>query len=130
VARDNYLILFGDEAPNFEKAYTLSDLLPGYRLLGLTGWDNFIIEDGDGARFSVPTVPVLRRCLSSFALGSAPENLTPDNRFHGRIKWYITPVAFGGDPSQGDNVTWVSLDQHAQLVRFWNRKYRALARDT
>jgi len=126
---DDYLILFGGEAPKFEKAYALSDLLPGYRLLGLKGWDDFIIEDGDGARFTVPTVPVLRRHLSSFPLGSGREDLTPDSRFHGKIKWHITPVAFGGDPSQGDNLTWVTLDQHAQLVRFWNQKYRALARD-
>ena len=39
------------------------------------------------------------------------------------IKWYITPVVFGGDPSLADNVTWVALDQHAQLVKFWNGKY-------
>jgi hypothetical protein len=126
---DDYLILFGDEAPKFEKAYALSDLLPAYRLLGLKAWDDFIVEDRDGARFTVPTVPVLSRHLSPFDLGSGEEDLTPDNRFRGKIKWYITPVAFGGDPSQGDNVTWVTLGQHAQLVRFWNQKYRALARD-
>jgi hypothetical protein len=47
-----------------------------------------------------------------------------DSRFTGRIKWYIKPVVFGGDPNPGENVTWVTHEQHAELVAWWNRKYR------
>jgi hypothetical protein len=34
---------------------------------------------------------------------------------------------FGGDPTLGDNVTWVTLTQHTELVQWWNQKYRELA---
>ena len=50
----------------------------------------------------------------------------PDERVRGKIKWYIKPLLFGGEPGMSDNVKWVELDQHAQLVRFWNQKYREI----
>jgi hypothetical protein len=48
----------------------------------------------------------------------------PDAKVRGRIKWYIKPIVFGGDPNLGDNVTWITLRQHFELVTWWNRKYR------
>lgn len=125
---DDYLILFEEDAPAVEKTYALASYLPDHRLLGLKGWDEFIVEGEDGARFTVPTVPVLPQYLREFSLGSVGGKLTPDHQMRGKIKWYITPVVFGGDPKLGDNLTWVTLDQHAQLVRFWNEKYRELTR--
>jgi hypothetical protein len=52
--------------------------------------------------------------------------LERDDRFAGKIKWYVTPLVFGGDPKIGDNLVWVSHEEHAQLVRWWNEQYRAL----
>jgi len=52
--------------------------------------------------------------------------LNPDARFSGKIKWYVKPIVFGGDAGVGENLVWVSHEEHAQLVKFWNDKYRTL----
>ena len=121
---DDYLVLFEDRAPTLEQAYGLFGALSGHRLVGLRGWDDFIVEDGAGAYFTVPTVPLSARYLKPFALSKNQLKLKPDDRLTDRIKWYTTPIVFGGDPNLGANVTWVTLDQHAQLVKWWNQKYQ------
>ena len=122
---DDYIVLFDDGASALQTAYGITSALPGFRLLGLRSWDDFIVEDSAGARFVVPTVPLGLDNLRSFSLAEQPK-LEPDERLRGRIKWYVTPIVFGGDPNIGDNVTWVTLEQHTKLVTWWNEKYREL----
>jgi hypothetical protein len=55
------------------------------------------------------------------------EKLERDDRFIGKIKWYMQPIIFGGDPNAGSNMTWVDLPNHQKLVRWWNDKYRELS---
>jgi hypothetical protein len=43
----------------------------------------------------------------------ATVNLERDDRFAGKIKWYVKSVIFGGDPQIGDNLMWVSHEEHA-----------------
>ena len=62
--------------------------------------------------------------LAPFKFLDATTALTPDPRLTGRIKWYVTPIVFGGDAAIGPNVIRVPLAEHAQLVRFWNEAYR------
>jgi len=124
---DDYLILFDEaEVAAASDRYAISQLLPGYQVLGLRGWDDFILRDSAGQTYSVPTVPTDPKYLSPFSLPEVGASLSPDPRFHGRIKWYVMPTVFGGDPRVGKNLSWVSHEQHAQLVRWWNDKYRAL----
>src|SRR5919197_1707740 len=118
----DYLVLFEDGASALEQAYGLADSLPGYHLVGLRGWDDFIVEDATGARFTVPTVPLLPRYLKPFSAAGDQGTLSPDDRVRGRIKWYTKPIIFGGDPKLSDNVIWVTLDEHTQLVKWWNAK--------
>ena len=125
---DDYLILFEDESRHFEQAYGLAESLPGFRLVGLRGWDDFLLEDPGGGYLTVPTVPVLERLLKRFSMPVHPAELVPDARFAGRIKWYTKPIAFGGDPNPGENLTWVGLRDHTQLVRWWNAQYQAAPR--
>src|SRR5207249_11054989 len=91
------------------------------------GWDDFIIEDSSGARFTVPTVPLLPRYLKPFPNSITQLKPASDEAVEGRIKRYITPLVFGGDPQRRDNVKWVTLDEHVQLVRWWNGKYREVS---
>jgi hypothetical protein len=124
---DNYLILFEAEELQTQSAkYSFSDLLPGYTLLGLRGWDEFIVDDNAGHIFTVPTVPVSTTHLARFKLPCSDEAWTADERFAGKIKWYLKPLVFGGDPSSHQNQAWISHDQHAQLVRYWNNMYRSM----
>jgi len=121
---DDYLVLFEEKAAALDQAYGFGAALPGYRLVGLRSWDDFIVEDSSGARFTVPTVPLLKEQLAPFPGPKSPSSPEPDAKVRGRIKWYITPIVFGGDPKLGDNVTWITLEQHTQLVTWWNKKYR------
>ena len=112
-------------ASRFDSASLMSALLPGYRIFGLRGWDDFVVQDAANRSYSIPTVPLDLQCLSPFSI---PPNvmLRKDERFEGKIKWYINPIVFGGDPKAEDNITWVSHEQHAQLVRWWNNLYRSV----
>ncbi len=89
---DDYLVLFEQKAPSLERAYGLSEALPGYHLVGLRGWDDFIVEDSRGARFTVPTVPLLSRHLRPFPTSILQLKAASDEAVAGRIRWYITPV--------------------------------------
>ena len=54
---EEYIVLFEEKAPELERAYGLADFLPGYKLLGLRGGEDFIVEDNNGSLFTFPTVP-------------------------------------------------------------------------
>ena len=125
---DDYLILFEDEheAEAAAGRYALASALTGFRLIGLRGWDDFLVVDENGGVFSVPTVPLDKKDLAPFQMPAGAISLQPDDRFTEKIKWYVKPVVFGGDPHMGDNLTWVSHEEHAQLVQWWNKMYRDL----
>jgi len=36
------------------------------------------------------------------------------------------PILFGGNPTDRQNITFISRLQHAELVTFWNRKLREM----
>src|ERR1035437_5392806 len=122
---EDYLVLFSEEESHDKtQQYKLSEYLPGFRVVGLKGWDDFIVVGPDGKLFSVPTVPITRQYLQPYSLPS-PLALSADERLQNKIKWYTKPIVFGGDPNVGENLTWVSHNQHAELVNWWNEQYRA-----
>ncbi|HKF23712.1 MAG TPA: hypothetical protein VKE93_19205 [Candidatus Angelobacter sp.] len=121
-----YLILFAEsEVANASERYAISECIPGCQVLGFRGWDDFIVRDSLGNVHSVPTVPLDTKYLSPLSLPSELD-LAPDPRFGGKIKWYVKPLVFGGDANHADNLIWVSHDEHAQLVRWWNDLYRSV----
>jgi hypothetical protein len=124
---DDYLILFNEsEASSAAERYEISQLLPGYKVIGLRGWDDFILEDSNGETYSVPTVPAIPTYLEAYGLPPAGSVLAPDDRFQNKIKWYVKPLVFGGDPKTGENAIWVTHDEHAQFVKWWNGLYRSM----
>ena len=124
---DDYLILFDEsESLSASEHYEITQFLPGYRVIGLRGWDDFILRDSNGATYTVPTLPSITAYLEPYGLPSAGSTLTPDDRFQNKIKWYIKPIVFGGDPRADDNITWLSHEQHAELVRWWGDLYRSV----
>lgn len=124
---EDYLILFdAGELEAVAESYAFPSLLPGFKLLGLRSWDDFIVDDGAGNLFTVPTIPVQSEYLAPFQLPGVDRVWTVDERFSGRIKWYVKPLIFGGEPSLHENQTWITPEQHAQLVRYWNDMYRSM----
>ena len=124
----DYLNLFdeSDEASSLADRYAIATFLPDFALVGLTGWDDFILRDASGRLCTVPTVPLVREDLRALAYDIDTSKLQPDPRFTDRIKWYIQPIVFGGDPSSQQNMTWLTLDQHTEIVKWWNNRYREL----
>jgi hypothetical protein len=121
---DDYLVLFSDDEAESESGrYGIRALLPGYRLVGLHSWDDFIVQDESGTTFSVPAVACESTELVPFKIPCSG-TLVADERFAGKVKWHITPVKFGGSPSAEENITWIPLPQHADAVRWWNALYR------
>src|SRR5207245_7401233 len=98
---DDYLILFEERAVALDRAYGLSAALPGYRLVGLRGWDDFIVDDSNGARFTVPTVPGLAEHLAPFSTPKGPSRAEGDPTVRGGMKWRVTPTARGGHAQPG-----------------------------
>jgi hypothetical protein len=122
---DHYLVLFDEqeEAARMAESYGIAQYLPGYSLVGISGWDNFVVQDAQHQLFIVPTVPMDSQHLSPIALPIDSRALKPDGRFQKKIKWYVQPIVFGGDPQAEHNMTWLSIEQHTEAVRWWNRKY-------
>jgi hypothetical protein len=124
---EDYLILFDEaETASASDGYAISQLLPGYQVIGLCGWDDFILRNSAGQTFCAPTVPLNLQHLSPFTLPVDLQTLQIDDRFRGKIKWYVKPIVFGGDPKVGKNMVWLSHKQHAELVRWWNNLYASL----
>ena len=123
---DDYLIIFDEpeEASSVRDRYAIGSTLPDFALVGLTGWDDFILRDTSGKLFTAPTIPLLRERLRPLAYDLNTAKLRPDPKFTDRIKWYIQPLVFGGDPRSQQNMAWLSLDQHTEAVKWWNNKYR------
>jgi len=125
---EDYLILCESqaEADYLTERYALSGYLPGHTFVGLIGWDDFIVLDAAGQLHTVPTVPLAAEGLRPLALDITSAILRPDDELTDKIKWYIQPVVFGGDPNPGQNMTWVTIDQHIDLVKWWNNKFQEL----
>jgi hypothetical protein len=121
---DDYFVLFSeDEALSASQRYRVGETLPDYVIIGLCNWDDFIVRDGSGNTYALPTVPIAREYQRQVAVPPGAL-LEPDDRFVGKLKWYVTPLVFGGDPEAGENLIWISYDQHVELVLWWNTKYQ------
>lgn len=123
---DRYLVLFDEhETGEATRAYLGGGALPGYAVVGLDFWDDLLVRDGAGATFTVPSVPIDAKHLSPASV-QTESTLSPDSRFTAKVKWYIKPLVFGGDPRDNSNVAWISHEQHRQAVAWWNQKYREI----
>ena len=122
--KDNYFILFDTlERSAASSRYAIEQWLPGYQVVGLRGWDDLLVQDAAGHVFFVPCVPLEAEHLSPFTAPLQSDALSNDARFTGKIKWYVQPLALGGSPTDAANISWVSHEQHGQLVAWWNERY-------
>jgi hypothetical protein len=102
---DDYFMLFSaEEVQAVSDRYGIVALLPGYRVVGLRSWNDFIVQNESGSTFTLPTVPCDIKKLAECRVPDSNE-LVPDGRFTGKVKGYVTPIKFGGDPSAPENIT-------------------------
>ncbi len=125
---EDYLILFDEhsEATEMYNRYAIASFLPDYFLVGLKSWDDFILRDAKNHFFTVPTVPIAAQHIQPFAFDVAPSKLRADQRFIDKIRWFVKPLVFGGDPREDSNTTWITVDEHVEVVKWWNQMYRDL----
>jgi hypothetical protein len=126
---DSYLILFESEQEQVEitAGYHLQKYYPEHRIQAILGWDDFIVINESGENFRVPTVPLAQKNLEKYELPYQNAKLEADERFTGKIKWYVKPVVFGGDPTSKENTTWIDMKTHQELVIWWNEKYHEVS---
>ena len=122
----DYLVLFDDpdEVSRMTELYGFSENLPGYVAVGLNGWDDFIVRDDKQNHFTLPAAPLAAKYLSPYIFSVDPAAIQPDERFRMKIKWYVKPIMFGGDPTAKENMAWLTYEQHAQAVCWWSKFYR------
>jgi hypothetical protein len=126
---NEYIVLFDTaETASATQAYGLDSILIGFSIVGIRGWDEFIVRDSTGQLFSIPTVPLDAKYLAPVQVTFDESALIFDQQLSGKMKWYVTPLVFGGDPADKNNVIWVNHDQYAELVRWWNNKYLEVRR--
>ncbi len=95
--RDQYLILFDEnESADFSYRYEIDSYIAGYLIVGLLGWDDFIVAAPAGGLFTIPTVPLDQNYLAPLGFTIDTNQLQADERYRGKIKWYTKPLVFGG----------------------------------
>lgn len=102
----------------------MAKYLPGFEVVGIVGWDDLIVRDSDRNTYRVPSVPMHKKYLEPYSVPPNASDVENDDRFAGRVKWYVQPLVFGGSPSDDENMTWINLDQHPEVVVWWNEKYQ------
>lgn len=111
------------ETEHLTALYGVAEYLPGYFIVGFKGWDDFVLIDRESRYFLTPAVPMERANLAPFHFPADPMRLESDDRFTKKIKWYVKPIRFGGDPNANENMAWLSQEEHVQAVRWWNKFY-------
>jgi len=90
-------------------------------------WDDFLVQACETQKvYRVPTVPIAEERKQEWAVEIDCSRLQVDSRFQGKVKWYVKPIVFGGDPNPAENMIWISYKDHAQAVNYWNRLYSEL----
>jgi hypothetical protein len=49
------------------------------------------------------------------------ENGSVDSGMHGKQAFHITPVILSGSPTDPANKVFLTIEEHIQAVRFWNK---------
>lgn len=128
--KERYFILFNDsdESLAATQRYCIPDFFPNLYVVGLLGWDDFILCSSTGEYSTVPTIPLVPEFLAPFEFPMESMRLEIDPRYEKRIKWYVKPLVFGGSPIDESNIVWVTHKEHAILVKWWNELYRKTGR--
>jgi hypothetical protein len=53
-----------EEIQRLTSAYDVSSRLPGFRFVGMKGWDDLVVSDSSGQLFTNPAVPMIPAYLA------------------------------------------------------------------
>jgi len=79
---DEYFALYENraEAEAATERYRLANYLPGYLIVGLKFWDDFILCDSEDKYYTVPTVPLVREELRASSFPTESLKLRADTK--------------------------------------------------
>lgn len=132
---DRYIVFWkAEELADFNREYEVGKYAPGMLLFGSHGGGEAYGFDTRSAAMPIVCVPFIGMELryaspvaKDFAdllcpaCGAAMSNHRDDRLTRGMDLVEIKPIIVGGDPVDPENKTWVTRQQHFELVRFWNR---------
>lgn len=133
---EDYLRLYRlSEIATFNLAYKSEELEPMILLFGSNGGGGafgFRWDQRKASIVSIPFIPLLSEFaepvapdFTAFLEGMADTGLPADVRpeMLGMEIHEITPVAFGGDPTDPKNKVLVPAAKHPELSQFWTKMY-------
>jgi hypothetical protein len=134
---DHYLILWSaEELAIFNKCYEVSKYAPGLLMFGSTGGDDGFGFDTRASPYRVMQVPFIGMSIDeeflvagSFdeLLDAMHETAVLRSQLPKKVRWprqeifEIKPILLGGSPTDPENKTVLTRDQHMETVRYWNK---------
>ncbi len=131
---DKYVRLYGESARRkIASLYAFQEFFPDYELLGSWGLDALCLAL-DSKLYRIPWIPLSEAHRedaypSVEALHATMATLheaTPAYEHFGKEIHFITPLLFGGSPTDAANIAMVDQATHAELCLYWNRVYARL----
>ena len=68
--------------------------------------------------------PLSDRSEKPFSFQDSPPKLISDVSVRGKIQWHFIPLAFGRSPTAERNPIWIKLEEHIEVVQWWNELNR------
>lgn len=124
-----YNLFEDNEIKMFNQKYILTNKPNEYKIIGLYFWDDFIVSKGQEL-VKIPTIPFDLKYEEKIEINLENIHLDNDKKINNYIKWYNKPLIFGGSPELDDNIQWINIEHHIELVNFWNKKYREIKMPT
>lgn len=128
----DHLILFDEaEIAAASDRYAVSQFLPGYEVIGLRWWDDFILQDFGGATFCAPTIQAVAELQITFRLMRSPQKERHSNSmivFRAKSSGTSNLSCSGATRSRRRNHLGQSRSActTGQMVKYWNGLYRSL----
>ena len=131
---DDYVRVYAEhDRSRIARLYAFETFLPGYIPWASWGLDALCLGP-DGRVYLIPWIPLheshrVDRYPSIGALETELSSLceaTPDYEHFGKETHFVTPIAFGGSPTDPENRKMIGQEPHAEACCFWNKVYARL----
>ena len=143
IGEEFYRLYSVEQLLSLNPAYGVDEFMPGFVLIGSNGGGESYLLDArhtPAPVFRIPFIPMIEAYGSQMALSVSvwQQGLaaispamsiihTPSSRTFGKEIHEINPIVFGGSPTDPKNRALVPLEQHAEIVVWWNRTFRRVS---
>jgi hypothetical protein len=131
---EDYVRIYAEhDRDRIAKLYAFERFLPGYAPWGSWGLDALCLGP-DGRLYLIPWIPLheshrKERYQSADGLEaelSLLHEATPQYEHFAKETHFVTPIVFGGSPTDPENLKMIGQQPHAEVCCFWNQTYARL----